>query len=487
MFEAQSWVAPLYQGTFHWSKPPLHFWSAMVAFFTTGSASLFLSRAVVALYGICACGVWSWWCKRYLKISFPVSFIVFAASFGLIKFSRTFMMEIPLAVYPSIACLLWFHARELRSQRWMFVAAFLLGASCLVKGPISLVMGYACILIFTGMDFFLAKRPVKRELKSLFLFFAISLATASIWFILATFAEGWKFLDYFFLRENVGKFTSQRYPVRVLFEGLLLYALPWSLFLSSLFVSLSTKKIFKNRDGRPVIFLIVALACFFLPWLIPNQRSHHYAIPAIPFFLMLLAWSIDRAPKNPRSFAVGKILTGILILIFVLILALAGRLDPNHYLVIVLCLCPLVLALILIFKKGFLPWAIPFSIGFLLLWDVLLPVFYLPIVPANVIPLIGPSVSAVSRRPYFLEEALGTKVEAIEQEQVADRLANNRQIILNNEAFLQSGAQSKAAILYRWPHWKRRVSLQDIRAAISSGSLIPVQEEMLLISVLRAE
>ena len=40
---------------------------------------------------------------------------------------------------------------------------------------------------------------------------------------------------------------------------------------------------------RGLYLMVATLASqFFIVWMIPSQRSHHYAIPALPFFIVLI-------------------------------------------------------------------------------------------------------------------------------------------------------------------------------------------------------
>ena len=83
---------------------------------------------------------------------------------------------------------------------------------------------------------------------------------ASIWFVLCYLEHGYEFINYFFLRENLGKFESQVYPARKIIQGLLLYGLPWSLILFSIFfklknLNLITIKSFLNKKFESFIFV----------------------------------------------------------------------------------------------------------------------------------------------------------------------------------------------------------------------------------------
>ena len=106
MYNSSSFLTPLYRGANHWSKPPLHFWNAMPFYKLFGGASIFAARFSVAILSVWGLFLLSNFFYRQKNIKKYYSVFFFASTLGFFKYSRIYMMEIPLTLFTVLASLL---------------------------------------------------------------------------------------------------------------------------------------------------------------------------------------------------------------------------------------------------------------------------------------------------------------------------------------------------------------------------------------------
>ena len=487
MFETNNFLTPIYRQLPHWSKPPLQFWLPFPFYYVAAETNTFLSRLAIACCGMGGILVWGWFLQCLGKVPFLLTFIIFSGSLGFLKFSRTFMMEIPLAIFPSLGLLFFYHYLQHQLRRSFIMGVLFFGLGILVKGPISWVLGAAGLASYCLWAHW---RRHEQFWRPSLLFLGISLIIGTIWFTAITLVHGTGVLNYFFLGENLGKFYSRPYSSFVLIEGLLIYAFPWCCFLPLLWQGyrLSQRTSRSVQLSNLYAFLFCNFLCFFLPWFLPNQKSHHYALPALPFFLGLMALTANQVTSQHGN---GLRKVKILLLLFqgLCMLVLCLLLTVNAQAI----LLPGILILLGLFASGYflwrqhpLPhWAPLLNFAILGIWCWILPSFYLPEVPATVEKLIDPqqSLAIVKRRSYFTEQALGRTVSAISPLEIKDYLQQGYQIILPENILLpyQGQEATTVTIIASWYKWRRKIDRYLIIAALRTRSVRPLQENVFLI------
>jgi len=490
MFLNNSFLTPLYHGSPHWSKPPLHFWLPFPLYSLLGEGHfLFAARFSIFLVFVASTTYLSFWLKRYLGTSFIRGFTFFAATFGILKYSRIFMMEIPLALITFSSLLLYFDYLSLKKKRYIIGATILMGVSILIKGPVSLVMTFVSLGLY---QIYLLYRKEKGIFYETFKYLAGAFILAAIWFIACYLQHGQYFLDYFFLRENLGKFSAKSYPLRSVFQGLLLYGLPWTLFIP-LFFKINYRE-FLNK--KITMYLFFCFIVFFSIWLIPSQRSHHYALPSLPFFVILVFGLIfqNTDPKFQLTLKhytrVINYLFLILVLFFIGLFSYALFLDGvpsaaffTFNLIFVLGL--LTLGVYCLLKKRQNPEVLYFAylLFFGAIYCVSLTSFLLPVVPNKVISIVGDApIGAIYRKPYFIAEALNREITPLNETTIIESLQHNDgYYILNERIYNKLKLAGETIVIYQWPVWQRGNKVPEIFQALINKDLSPLKEYLFLI------
>ncbi len=488
-----SFLTPLFRGEPHWSKPPLHFWLPF-PLYATGAFDLTtaarLSILFLSIFSIMLCASWV---ERFFSISKLTSALFFFSTIGFAKYSRIYMMEMPLSLLSTLGAMYFFAAiYESRRSDWILATLFC-SLAVLVKGPVAWVMIGASGSLFLLLRY---RSGFRIPFKQLTVFSLSTFILGSLWFVACYMKYGQEFIDYFFLRENLGKFTSRSYPLRVVFQGLLIFSLPWSLFLPLLMSKQSWLSRFNKRESKywARVFTLICFVVFFGLWLIPNQRSHHYAMPSIFFFLTLLldTMKCHHRPisgwqaKSSHLFSAG--LFFLLLPVLFLTFAFPSLFESLSHISIMTVAIALAIFAFISFTKvlSLKTRALSSLLCFGFLWSFVTPLFILPTVPDRVVRHIGEQpLSVVYRKPYFIAEALErTDIQIVGAHEIAERIHSLTGLLFIPERVVdQFELRSKVEIIERWRVWQKSRRLKHVLSAINASSLSELQETFLLVRI----
>lgn len=475
MHETQNFQVPHYRGERHWSKPPLHFWIPQVAYDLMGEVNLTIARSLICLLCLICAFLAAQWSVSYLGTELTKTFFFLIGTVGMLKFSRVYLMEISLTFLPFLSSLFFFSFLKNKSI-FHFLTAFILSAlAILIKGPVSIVMTGCSVVLYAiylkvEFDENIFKQSLSVGILSIFF--------GGIWYLVNYIDFGKEFTNYFFLRENFGKFGSEKHSPLKIVEGLLVYSYPLILFLP-----LSIKNIVRKikQNDKITIFLLIHFLVFFCLWFIPSQRSSQYAMPCIPYLLLLLLlnYSIEGDLMN-KIVKVSTIGINILILIFILILIYFSSFKS-----ILLLSIPFIFisfALYSILKNNLFQSIIFQFISIAFLWSVSISSFYLPYIPSHLISKIKlRNIALVSRRSFYFEEILQKKVEPLPDYKIRKFLVENQPAYaISSESSMKDEYASGLKILEKWPKWKRKIRINDIWKAIKNRNLSYLQENYIL-------
>lgn len=454
-FELGSFLTPYHAGNPHWSKPPFQFWLTWPLFFIGGKTSLFLARSSIALLTFSLVLLISSFVKKYFKKDLAETILFFSATLALLKYGRIFMMEMPLALLSACSALLFYDFLASKSKLTFFVSALFLAFATLVKGPVALVMVVGSITLY-----FIISKRLKATAPIFFLWVLLAFSLSSLWFLASLVKYGSDFFNYFFLRENLGKFTSQSYPISSVIFGFLVYSLPWSLSLPSL-----VKSLFQKIDDLD-LFLISCTLFSLILWMIPSQRSFHYAIPAIPYFTILIWRHLSIGKIAYSAFALLIVIATVVALFF----ALSFPMFSIPVLSISLSLFFSFLLLYSIIKERRI-FLTTMPLALFCIWVLLIPSFILPLVPAKEVELVhGKKVGVLFRKPFFIEEAIGSPVTPID---------TNPEFIIASELY---PAPADYHPISSWSIWKRGIKVREVYEAMKSKEIAILEEKVTLYS-----
>ncbi len=495
MFETGHFLTPRLAEANHWSKPPLHFWLPMPLYALASPLGpihyLAIARASIVLFTLAGVGFIARWNQRHFQRPFGETLFYFLACLGILKYARIYMMEMPLALLTTCAGLAYYDYALSGEKRACALAVLFAGASCLVKGPVSLAMLAGGVGAWTLVQTVLRRRVV---LTTPLLWLSFSVLASAPWFAWCWYTYGDEFFNYFFLRENVGKFTTQSYPVRSLIQGLLLYGLPFTLLLPQGIRQLARQL---KESPQVLLFLICCFISFYSLWFFPNQRSHHYAVPALPVLLLILQNTVLVGPAFLRGRlcrwvnAMASVFFATVLALFAHILSLDGIPSMEGQNIRIGVGMGLVLAgLGLLWKRSHLTqWNSGWMATLAGVWVFLLPLLALPVLPSSVVQTIMERgekrpISVVFRKPFFIEERLGKKVATYSPHQIKGVLSNalpGDLAIVPETVFTHQNLANAARIVKRWPLWRRKASTGAVLRALEEGDASSLKDDMLLI------
>lgn len=477
MYEAGTYLSPRIYGDYHWSKPPLQFLFPMPFFKTFGGSYLLWARVSILLFSLSLCFLISFWYEENLKRNWHEAFGFLLVGFYFMKYSRIFMIEASLSYLSTYGLLLAYSwLKKPSNKKSLLLSSLVTGASVLTKGPVSLAMINPPLFLITFLR--------KLSWKKLFSFYALSFVFGSLWF-LAMYAEhGNAFFEYFFVRENLGKFNARSYPISRVIQGLFVYSFPAFLFLIPILKN-KTSSFFKRNDFN--LFACISFCFFFFLWFLPKQKSHHYAVPSIPLLLLFISFNFFNLKKGIRNkslriaslfgsafMAIGGCALGSIYL-------LKDSLNLNE------TSLHLTGALFLFgfwtYSSRFKEFSFPILrllVPQILFWIFLIPLGVLPAVPNTVIEKLQKTKSEVFvdyRKPFFIKEALNRDIQFFPKEGLgSDQIQPKDFVYIQEEKFKGHPQNGSFETVLRWKVWKRGNRIDAITKALLNRDLRPLQE-----------
>lgn len=478
MTELNSFLVPIYRGEPHWSKPPLQFWMGVFALKLNGGVfSLGVARASMAFFSFFSAIVLSIIIEKFSRIKKLEALIIVLGCFGTLKFSRTFMMEVPLMFLPTLSMYAFYNYLRDKNYKSLVCSIVFGSAAVLVKGQISLVMAFLSMLFFIGLNYLQTKK-FDIYFKRSFLYFFSVLFFSSIWFFLCYLEFGKEFFNYFFLRENIGKFNQVNMPHSRILEGLVMFIFPWLFLIPSFFRGL---KKFHNLSS----FQIFSVSCFlghYLIWFIPKQKSHHYAIPSLLFFIIFCFDFLKANEKFKLSEKIFGLVSSILLIILSIVCLYFS--ESSFYIISgALGIIGSIISIKYLNGPNIKKYLIFTCLTFFTLWSVSLPVFFIPLIPSKVVSYIkengNKEVLLNDRRSFFFEQYLDKEIKVIGAKEVQKSIDENYLVISSKYRLFSELIEDKY-IKKKWKKWKRKVRSKDLIKAFKERDLEYLKEDMFL-------
>ncbi len=474
MYNAGDLLTPRIYGDYHWSKPPFQFWLPMAFFKLFGGSYLYWARFSILTFSFLCLLIISRWYEDELKRNWHEAFLALLVPFYFIKYARIFMMESALTLLSTLGALyLYSYLKRNKSFHLIFGAIFT-GLSVLVKGPVSLVMIAPPLFVFCLYS--------KKSSLKFFKYMVLSTFLGSLWFLASYFRFGDEFFNYFFIRENLGKFESKSYPMRHVLQGLIIYSFPIWLLIPGFYKKLKGE--FFKKDIN--LFFLLTFGCFFFLWFLPKQRSHHYAVPSIPLLCLFVIYNFHEVQgKGFRYFSFIAKPFYVLIGIFGILLGALyffredlALIQSQQYFLGAFFVLGLWTYLNQREKVTypFLRFVLPLQ----LLWLFLLPIGILPVVPNDIASIINQTSQDVFiryRKPFFVMESVEKEVKLLPPKGLGSSSIKSGDIVFINEQTFKNDPNSREfSPLKRWKVWIRGSRAKDILGALRQGSLKPLQE-----------
>jgi len=296
MVERGDYLVPYYRGEPFFDKPALTYWLMAGAFRVLGF-HLAAARLVPAVAAVLVLAT-TLWLGRLLFGARPalIGTVVLATTGAFLAFGRIAMSDMLLTLWTLLAAALAVQAFE-RARPWPWVPLLgaVLGLGFLTKGPIAVV--------FPGLGIALLCWRRRRRpwpvtggavAAAAVLFAVLGLG----WFVAVGLRLGAEPLRYFFLRENLQRFSGVNYdsgqpfwyyPPTYLAQGL-----PWSLFLPLVVWS----ALGRGREGAPwshVRWLLGWAGLMAVPLTLSRGKLDYYLLPLYPVLALAIGAQLAEA------------------------------------------------------------------------------------------------------------------------------------------------------------------------------------------------
>jgi len=338
MVASGNWITPHFNGEPRTNKPILFYWLVALDYEIAGinetGARFWSAMAGVGL-ALAAAGI----ARRWLGAGPDViAGGIVATSLGLTRLARSALPDVPLACCVTIS--IWAATEALRLEapavtrrRWLWLAAIAVALGFLTKGPVAIVLPALVVGPVIWVERWRARgnRPAW-PVRWLDLAIAAVLVIAIVapWFVLATDANGWRFLRDFFVGENVDRFLTDRFNAAqpgwyygpVIAGGFL----PWSPFLLLLVgpcVAAVRRRSISPTAARLAVWALGPAAFFTAS----AGKQPRYIVPCLVPIALLVARDIWRraSAKHDGWLRATGVLAGLML---TALAALAYRLGP---------------------------------------------------------------------------------------------------------------------------------------------------------------
>jgi 4-amino-4-deoxy-L-arabinose transferase-like glycosyltransferase len=295
------WTTPYYNFETRFQKPILFYWVVATSYLVSGvdeSAARFGS----ALAGLglslltAACGR-RWYDERTARLAG----LVVATAFGYFSIGRLALPDLPLALF--ITAAIWCAIVGLcdpveRPGLWLLAAGAAVGIGFLTKGPVAaIVPGIVVVPVW-----WIERRHVRWQPAALVGAAAVAVAIAAPWFLVMASIHGTRYLEGFFVGDNLERFATSRFNdprppwfyLPIVAGGLM----PWT---PLMLCGVAPFVEWVRRRWRPNAITVRSIVWATLPLVFFTAsigKQPRYILPILPPLALLLARLLERRLAN---------------------------------------------------------------------------------------------------------------------------------------------------------------------------------------------
>lgn len=287
MWERKDWIVPTFNGELRTLKPPLHYYFMFGGFELFGKTE-WGARFFSSVFGVLTIGITYFFVARYAsRLHAAVTCCVLLAS---THFLFQMRMSVPdpyliflnaLAIFAGYA---WFVERRFA---WLLLCAVALGLGTLAKGPVSVALPGASLLLWAVWQ---------GRWKAIFHWHILAaalvvLAIAVPWYVAVHQATDGAWTRGFFLEHNLGRFSEPMEGHGGLFIIVPVFVLA-GLLPASVFIGESLRG-FRQRFSQPFLCLcFCVMAVYIVFYSLSGTKLPNYPTPCYPFVAALLGYFI---------------------------------------------------------------------------------------------------------------------------------------------------------------------------------------------------
>jgi 4-amino-4-deoxy-L-arabinose transferase-like glycosyltransferase len=342
MVDTGDWITPHYDGMNRYDKPILFYWMMGLAYAVFG-VNEFAARFFSALLGVGLVLITFLFAKRFGGIKLGlVSALMLATSLEMVMLAHAALTDMTLTFFITSALYAFFLAFEaqdpVQSRSWYLTSGAAMGLAVLTKGPVGIAIPMLIILPFL---FAVGRWRKVVTFKRLLEIGAVFFLIAAPWYLLELSINGREFVEAFFLKHNIGRYTGvisgHSGPWFYYLIVLLIGFFPWVSFLPAAIMAqvpsrlsalrsvsahpAAAQPIQEGKDG-PIrgirsssdslgFFLLVWFAVVFLFFSFARTKLPNYVAPLFPAVAILVGKWLNRNFSDQRDlgwpawFAIG--------------------------------------------------------------------------------------------------------------------------------------------------------------------------------------
>jgi len=293
MAHSGDWITPRLWGEPWFEKPALLYWMEGIGF-AAGLDTEWAPRLPVALLAAGFLAFYWWILRREFGCRAAwFSTLILGTCVGYWGASQAAVPDLPLTATFSAAMLLalpWVGKRE---GRFLPAAGALLGLAVLAKGLLPLVLAAPFLWWSRGKS-----EPPGGQFRMRAVLLAV--AVAAPWYMLCYAANGWPFIEIFFMRHQFGRFTSAD----------LMHEQPWAFYAPVLLgllapwtplIPLAARRTALRDPRRQFLLAWVLFGLVFFSLAV--NKLPGYVLPLLPAAAALLGAALDEASNARRWLA----------------------------------------------------------------------------------------------------------------------------------------------------------------------------------------
>lgn len=476
MLQSGDYLSPTFRGELRFTKPPMLYWMVIASYKALG-VSFFASRlptvicAVLAVLFTFRMGL-----LLFDQKSAWIGALLTGTCFGMVKFSKIVLMESPL-ILTFLLSLYYFIRFHKEGKGYFLIVSFaFLGVSALLKSPVYSVIGTASMVLF------LLSEGRLNRLSTLHAFAAglVALLIAVPWYLAMIALHGPLFID-FYLNEHINKFAPMPHFILRVWMGLLLYMLPWAIYVLYATFTIFYRGLYRNWNFK---LLLIVTGVFLLVFMIPNQKGLYYSIPLLPY-CGLMTGAILGSQFAPKK--IWDVLTALILIGAGLVFAAAiGLLDTAIWFSLLAFVLTMTAAFLLLLGHK-TPAIILAGCSLIPLYTHIFPSINFEIIPVKRTLMISSGKPLYSYRisPLKFSNALEREVhEILDAEKLSQPIAEGGLVIIAEEEYraLNTTLRNRTKVSLEWKRWQRRIPFDKFFHAVFNGTPEQLHQNVLLIS-----
>ena len=339
MIETGDWITPKYNYINRYDKPALFYWLMASSYLVFG-VNEFAARFWSAFLGVFLITATFLFAKIIdEKIYGLLSGFILATSIETIGLAHSAITDMTLTFFIAASLYLFFLSMEGHDKRLYLISYALMALAVLTKGPIGIA-----IPAMTIIPYLLLTKRFKETIKEAMLFSGAMIFMAIVlpWYILEIRANGWEYINAFFLKHNIQRFTSVNSghsgPIFYYIPVILIGFFPWSTFLPYAIYKLTPRSLKElNLNDRLMLFSVIWFSAVFIFFSLSRTKLPNYIASLFPPMALITAMLLkeflvgnkEESKATKYSALFFSILCLMLAVGFILIPAILNKIHPT--------------------------------------------------------------------------------------------------------------------------------------------------------------